>query len=169
MQLQHKAYPKSQQDGLYTKGTLVSRVSFVSRKNRKRRLLWVKERRNWSLDDCKKVAWSDEPRLLFHHANCKIRMWNKPDKSMDLLLAKDNSAWWRWNYSMGMISCSKESLDVCGHSSGRQRLTRHLCGSRALVYGNNFPLWRLSLSAGQSTLPSCSTRLGLFLRTSIRV
>ncbi|GBL94987.1 hypothetical protein AVEN_187496-1 [Araneus ventricosus] len=44
-----------------------SRVPLVSQKNRKRRLLWAQERRNWLLQDWKKVAWSDESRFLFHH------------------------------------------------------------------------------------------------------
>lgn len=60
-----------------------SRVPLISQKNRKRRLLWAQERRNWSLEEWKKVAWSDESRFLLHHADGRIRIWRKQHEFMD--------------------------------------------------------------------------------------
>ncbi|GBO40395.1 hypothetical protein AVEN_242819-1 [Araneus ventricosus] len=54
-----------------------SRVPLVSQKNRKRRLFWAQKRRNWSLEDWKKVSWSDESRFLLHHTDGRIRIWRK--------------------------------------------------------------------------------------------
>ncbi|GBN60257.1 hypothetical protein AVEN_42413-1 [Araneus ventricosus] len=60
-----------------------SRVPLVSQRNRKRRLFWAQKRRNWSLEDWKKVSWSDESRFLPHHTDDKIRIWRKQYEFMD--------------------------------------------------------------------------------------
>lgn len=60
-----------------------ARVPLLSQTNRKRRLLWALERRNWTVEDWKKVAWSDESRFVLHHADGRIRIWRKQHEFMD--------------------------------------------------------------------------------------
>ncbi len=40
------------------------RVSLLSAKNRKRRIQFTQAHQNWTIEDWKNVAWSDEPRFL---------------------------------------------------------------------------------------------------------
>ncbi len=44
------------------------RVSLLSAKNRKRRIQFTQAHKNWTIEDCKNVAWSDESRFLLRHS-----------------------------------------------------------------------------------------------------
>ncbi len=51
------------------------RVPLLSDKNRKRRLQFTQARQNWTIEDWKNVAWSDE--------SGRVRIWRKEHESMD--------------------------------------------------------------------------------------
>ena len=53
-----------------------ARKSFISKKNAKRRLLWCKLLRKWTLKDWKRVIWSDE---------CSIQHWQA---SRDIIIRR---------------------------------------------------------------------------------
>ncbi len=59
------------------------RVSLLSAKNRKRRLQFAQAHQNWTIEDWKNVAWSDESRFLMRHINGKVKIWLKEHESMD--------------------------------------------------------------------------------------
>ncbi len=59
------------------------RVPLLSVKNRKRRLQFTQAHQNWTIEDWKNVAWSDESRFLLRHSDGKIRIWHKEHESMD--------------------------------------------------------------------------------------
>ncbi len=59
------------------------RVPLLSAKNRKRRLQFTQAQQNWTIEDWKNVAWSDESRLLLRHSDGRVRIWRKEHKSMD--------------------------------------------------------------------------------------
>ncbi len=59
------------------------RVPLLSTKNRKRRLLFTKAHQNWTIEDWKNVAWSDESRFLLRHSDGRVRIWRKEHESMD--------------------------------------------------------------------------------------
>ncbi len=59
------------------------RVSLLSAKNRKQRLQFTQTHQNWTIEDWKNVAWSDESLLLLRHSDGRIRIWPKEHKSMD--------------------------------------------------------------------------------------
>ncbi len=59
------------------------RVALLSAKNRKRRLQFTQAHQNWTVEDWKNVAWSDDSRLLLLHSDDRVRIWRKEHESMD--------------------------------------------------------------------------------------
>ncbi len=57
------------------------RVQLLSAKNRKRRLQFTQAHQNWTIEDWKNVAWSDESRFL--DSDGRVRNWRKEHESMD--------------------------------------------------------------------------------------
>ncbi len=59
------------------------RVLLLSAKNRKRRIQFAQAHQNWTIEDWKNVAWSDESRFLLQHSGGRVRIWRKEHESMD--------------------------------------------------------------------------------------
>ncbi len=59
------------------------RVPLLSAKNRKRRLQFTQAHQNWTIEDWKNVAWSEESRFLLQHSDGRVRIWCKEHESMD--------------------------------------------------------------------------------------
>ncbi len=59
------------------------RVPLLSAKNRKRRLKFAQAHQNWTKEDWKNFAWSDESRFLLRHSDGRVRIWCKEHESMD--------------------------------------------------------------------------------------
>ncbi len=59
------------------------RVPLLSAKNRKLRLQFARAHQNWTIEDWKNVAWSDESRFLLRHSDGRVRIWLKQHESMD--------------------------------------------------------------------------------------
>ncbi len=59
------------------------RVPLLSAKNRKLRLQFAQAHQNWTIEDWKNVAWSDESRFLLQHSDGGVRIWHKEHESMD--------------------------------------------------------------------------------------
>ncbi len=59
------------------------RVPLLSAKNRKRRIQFTQTQQNWTIEDWKNVAWSDECRFLLRHSDGRVRIWHKEHESMD--------------------------------------------------------------------------------------
>ncbi len=59
------------------------RVPLLSAKNRKQRLQFAQAHQNWTIEDWKNVAWSDESRFLLRHSDCRVRIWREEHESMD--------------------------------------------------------------------------------------
>ncbi len=58
-------------------------VPLLSAKNRRRRIQFTQAHQNWTIEDWKNVAWSDESRFLLRHSDCRVRIWCKEHESMD--------------------------------------------------------------------------------------
>ncbi len=58
-------------------------VPLRSDKNRKQRLQFAQAHQNWTIEDWKNVAWSDESRFLLQHSDARVRIWRKEHESMD--------------------------------------------------------------------------------------
>ncbi len=59
------------------------RVLLLSAKNRKRRLQFTQAHQNWTIEDWKNVAWSDESRFSLQHSDIWVRILCKEYESMD--------------------------------------------------------------------------------------
>ncbi len=59
------------------------RVPLLSAKNRKRRLQFTQAQQNWTIEDWKNVAWSDESQFLLRHSDGRVTIWRKEHESMD--------------------------------------------------------------------------------------
>ncbi len=66
-------------DGLQQQKT--TPVPLLSAKNRKRRLKFTQAHQNWTIEDWKHVAWSDESRFLLRHSDGRVRIWRKEHKA----------------------------------------------------------------------------------------
>ncbi len=53
------------------------RVPLRSAKNKKRRLQFTQAHQNWTKEDWKSVAWSDESRFLLRHSDGRVKIWRK--------------------------------------------------------------------------------------------
>ncbi len=60
-----------------------SSVPLLSAKNRKLRLQFTQVHQNWTIEDWKNVAWSDESRFMLRHSDGMGRIWRKEHESMD--------------------------------------------------------------------------------------
>ncbi len=58
------------------------RVPLLSDKNRTRRIQFTQDHQNWTIEDCKSVAWSDESWFLLH-SDVRVRICHKEHESMD--------------------------------------------------------------------------------------
>uniref|UniRef100_A0A9J8C660 Transposable element Tc1 transposase n=1 Tax=Cyprinus carpio carpio TaxID=630221 RepID=A0A9J8C660_CYPCA len=58
-------------------------VLLLSPKNRKRKLQFTQAHQNWTIEDWKNVAWSDESRFLLWYSDGRVRIWCKEHESMD--------------------------------------------------------------------------------------
>ncbi len=63
------------------------RVPLLSAKNRKRRLQFTQAHQNWTIEDWKNVAWSDESWFLLQHSDGRVRIWCKNMKGPGPYLA----------------------------------------------------------------------------------
>ncbi len=59
------------------------RVPLLSDKNKKRRIQFTQAHQNWTIEDWKNVAWSDESWFLLQHSDGRVRIWLKEHESMD--------------------------------------------------------------------------------------
>ncbi len=59
------------------------RVPLLSDKNSTRRIQFAQAHQNWTIEDWKNVAWSDESLFLLRHSDGRVRIWRKEHESMD--------------------------------------------------------------------------------------
>ncbi|GFT65897.1 transposable element Tc1 transposase [Trichonephila clavipes] len=78
-------------------------------------LAWERELRDWSVEDCKRVAWSNESRFRLLKADGRWKIWCQAHKAVDPA------------YQVGTVQERGDSIMVWGVSSG------HCLGSLAHV------------------------------------
>ncbi len=72
------------------------RVPLLSDKNRKRRIQFAQTHQNWTIEDWKNVAWSDESRFLLWHSDVGSEFGVKNMKAWIILPCLNGSGWWWW-------------------------------------------------------------------------
>ncbi len=85
------------------------RVPLLSAKNKKRMLQFAQTHQNWTIEDCKIVAWSNESRFLLRHSDGGVRIWRKEHESMDpscLVSTVQAGGVMVWGYFLGKLWAS---------------------------------------------------------------
>ncbi|GBO07077.1 hypothetical protein AVEN_55626-1 [Araneus ventricosus] len=59
-----------------------TRVSLLTKRHRQLRIQWAREHRDWTMDEWKRVAWSDESRFLIHHVDGRVRVRHLPGEQL---------------------------------------------------------------------------------------
>ncbi|GBM52227.1 Transposable element Tc1 transposase [Araneus ventricosus] len=59
-----------------------ARVPLLTKRHRQLRLQWAREHRDWTMDEWKRVAWSDEYRFLIHHVDGCVRIHCLPGEQL---------------------------------------------------------------------------------------
>jgi len=62
------------------------RVPLISTTNRKKRIQFARAHQNWTVEDWKNVAWSDESRFLLRNSDGRVRIWCKQNENMQYLV-----------------------------------------------------------------------------------
>ncbi|GFT17513.1 HTH_Tnp_Tc3_2 domain-containing protein [Trichonephila clavipes] len=57
-------------------------IPLLSARHRVARLIWAREHRDWSVEDWKRVAWSDESRFRLLKADGRLRIWCQAHETM---------------------------------------------------------------------------------------
>ncbi len=70
------------------------RVHLLSAKNRKRRIQFTQAHQNWTIEDWKNAAWSDESRFLLRHSDGRVRIWCKVQHGSILPCLSGSGCWW---------------------------------------------------------------------------
>ncbi|GBO04691.1 hypothetical protein AVEN_19391-1 [Araneus ventricosus] len=60
----------------------LTRAVLSTKRRRQLRLQWAREHRDWTMDEWKRVAWSDESRFLIHHVDGRIRVRRLPGEQL---------------------------------------------------------------------------------------
>ncbi|GBL79376.1 hypothetical protein AVEN_92567-1 [Araneus ventricosus] len=61
---------------------LPTRVPLLTKRHRQLRLQWAREHRDWTMDEWKRVAWSDEYQFLIHHVDGRVRVRHLPGEQL---------------------------------------------------------------------------------------
>ncbi|GBM84626.1 hypothetical protein AVEN_226660-1 [Araneus ventricosus] len=59
-----------------------TRVPLLTKRHHQLHLQWSQEHREWTMDEWKRVAWSDKSRFLIHHVDGRARVRRLPGASL---------------------------------------------------------------------------------------
>ncbi|GBN55214.1 hypothetical protein AVEN_246141-1 [Araneus ventricosus] len=59
-----------------------TRVPLLTKRHRQLRLQWARKHRDWTMDEWKRVALSDESRFLIHHIDGRVRVRRLPGEQL---------------------------------------------------------------------------------------
>ncbi len=80
------------------------RVLLLSAKNKKQRIQFTQAHQNWTIEDWKNIAWSDESRFLLQHSDGRVSIWCKRTwKPGSILPCLNGSGCWWWCNGVGDI------------------------------------------------------------------
>ncbi len=79
------------------------RVPLRSDKNSTRRIQFTQTHQNWTIEDCRSVAWSDETWFLLRHSDAGLEFGVKNMKAWIILPCLSGSGWCWWCNGVGGI------------------------------------------------------------------
>ncbi len=124
------------------------RVQLLSAKNWKRRLQFTQANKNWTIEDWKTFARSDESRFLLRHSDGRVRIRCKVHESMDPS-SLNGSGWWWWCKCVGDIFLAHtRGLSTNWALFKRHSLPKYCCGPCPSLYDYSVPIFWWLLPAG---------------------
>lgn len=63
-------------------GNVAKKKPWISKTNQRKRLAWAKQKVDWSVDDWKKVLFTDETKLMLFGSDGLIRVWRKKNETL---------------------------------------------------------------------------------------
>ncbi len=124
------------------------RVPLLSAKNSTRRIQFTQAHQNWTIEDWKTFAWSDESRFLLRHSDVRVRIWCKEHESMDPS-SLNGSGWWWWCKCVGDIFLAHtRGLSTNWALFKRHSLPKYCCGPCPSLYDYSAPIFWWLLPAG---------------------
>ncbi len=78
------------------------RVPLLSDKNSTRRIQFTQTHQNWTIEDWKNIAWSDESRFLLQHSDVGSEFGVKNMRAWIILSCLNGSGWW-WCNGVGDV------------------------------------------------------------------
>ena len=76
-------------------GYVATKKPLLTEANKQKRLAWAEKHKNWTVEDWKKVCWSDESNITLYQTTGHTRVWRKANERMDphcvQMTAKRNS------------------------------------------------------------------------------
>ncbi|GBM26785.1 hypothetical protein AVEN_127745-1 [Araneus ventricosus] len=120
-----------------------TRVPLLTECHRQLRLKWAREHRDWTMDEWKRVAWSDESRFLIHLVDGRVRVRHLSGEQLFLSCTADGGGIMLWGTfswaALGHVVVVKQTMQAANYH----------CGSVAPLHGVCLPNWKWSLPAGQ--------------------
>ncbi|GBO02811.1 hypothetical protein AVEN_69587-1 [Araneus ventricosus] len=133
------------------------RVPLLTKRHRQLCLQWAQEHRDWTMDDWKIVAWSDESQLLIH---CL-----PGEQLLPSCTAGHNTGWWGgggWYYALGDVLMGGSETHSCGRTDHEScELSEYHCGSVATLHGICLLNWKWNLPSGQRPMLQGSDCVGV--------
>ncbi len=119
------------------------RVPLLSAKNRKQRLQIAQAHQNWTIEDWKDIAWSDESWFLRRHSDGRVRIWRKEHESMDpsCLVSTVQACWWWCNGVRDIFLVHFGPLSTNWASFKRHSLTKYCCWPYPSLYDYSVPIF----------------------------
>ncbi len=124
------------------------RVQLLPAKNSKRRLQFARAHQNWTIEDCKNVAWSDESQFLLRHSDGRVRIWHKKTWRHGFILPCLNGSGWWCNGVGGIFLAHFGPLSTNWVSYKRHSLPEYCCWPCPSLYDYSVPIFWWLLPAG---------------------
>ncbi len=118
------------------------RVPLLSDKNSTRRILLTQTHQNWTIEDCKNVAWSDESRFLLQHSDVASEFGIKNMKAWIILPCLNGSGWCWWCNGVGDIFLAHFGpFSTNWALFKRHSLPEHCCWPCPSLYDYSVPIF----------------------------
>ncbi len=123
------------------------RVPLLSAENRTRRIQFTQTHQNWTIEDWKNVAWSDESRFLLRHSDVGSEFGVKNMKAWSILACLNGSGWWWWCNGVGDIFLAHFG-PISTNWAAFKSLPEYCCWPCPSLYDCSVPIFWWLLPAG---------------------
>jgi transposase len=95
------------------KSKIKSKKPFLSKKHKRQRLNFAQKYKNWTVEDWKKIIWSDESKVMLYDSNGRQYCWKKSNESLDERHIKPTIKFGGGNIMIWGCICSQGIGNLC--------------------------------------------------------